>query len=47
MEIGRKIVERKGFEPSIPFRGIHAFQACSFDRSDTSLFNFGYDQGNK
>ena len=26
---------REGFEPSIPF-GIHAFQACSFDHSDTS-----------
>ncbi len=29
--------ERKGFEPSIPFRGIHTFQACSFNHSDTSL----------
>jgi len=31
--------ERKGFEPSIPFRGIHAFQACSFNHSDTSLYS--------
>ncbi len=29
--------EKKGFEPSIPFWGIHAFQACAFDRSATSL----------
>ena len=26
---------REGFEPSMPF-DIHAFQACSFDRSDIS-----------
>jgi hypothetical protein len=31
------LAERKGFEPSIPFRGIHTFQACSFNHSDTSL----------
>lgn len=30
-------VERKRFELSIPFRGIHTFQACSFNHSDTSL----------
>ena len=29
------LVEREGFEPSIRCR-IHAFQACSFSRSDTS-----------
>src|SRR5580698_673048 len=28
--------EREGFEPSIPFRSIHTFQACSFDHSDIS-----------
>jgi hypothetical protein len=28
--------EREGFEPSIPFRGIHAFQACQFNHSCTS-----------
>ena len=28
--------ERKGFEPSIRCR-IHAFQACAFDHSATSL----------
>lgn len=31
------VVERKRFELSIPFRGIHTFQACSFNHSDTSL----------
>lgn len=25
--------ERRGFEPLIPFRGIHAFQACQFNHS--------------
>jgi hypothetical protein len=34
------IAERKGFEPSIPFWGIHAFQACAFDHSATSLMSF-------
>jgi hypothetical protein len=33
----KPVAERKGFEPSIPFRGIHTFQACSFNHSDTSL----------
>ncbi len=28
--------EREGFEPSIPFWGIHAFQACAFDHSAIS-----------
>src|SRR5690606_2876597 len=32
--------ERAGFEPAIPFRGIHTFQACSFNHSDTSPFKF-------
>ncbi len=31
----RKLAVREGFEPSMPF-DIHTFQACSFDRSDTS-----------
>ena len=31
-----KLAEREGFEPSIRYERIHAFQACSFDRSDTS-----------
>ncbi|MFM1913312.1 MAG: hypothetical protein RIR51_1150, partial [Bacteroidota bacterium] len=30
-------VEGKGFEPSISFRPIHTFQACSFNHSDTPL----------
>ena len=28
--------ERGGFEPPIPFRGIHAFQACLFNHSSIS-----------
>lgn len=28
--------EREGFEPSIRYERIHAFQACSFNRSDIS-----------
>ena len=31
-----KLAVREGFEPSIRFRRIHAFQACSLNRSDTS-----------
>ena len=30
------LAESEGFEPSIPFRGIHTFQACSFNHSDNS-----------
>ena len=33
-----KFAETEGFEPSIPFRGIHTFQACSFNHSDKSPF---------
>ena len=32
------IAERRGFEPRIPFWGIHAFQACLFNHSSTSPF---------
>ena len=28
--------ERRGFEPRIPFRSIHAFQACLFNHSSIS-----------
>jgi hypothetical protein len=28
--------ERQGFEPWIPFGGIHTFQACSLNHSDIS-----------
>src|SRR3569833_555735 len=31
-----KLAEREGFEPSVRFWRTHTFQACSFDRSDTS-----------
>jgi hypothetical protein len=30
------MAEREGFEPSVRFWRTHTFQACSFDRSDTS-----------
>ena len=33
--LAKKLAVREGFEPSMPF-DIHAFQACSFDHSDTS-----------
>ena len=33
--IGRSLAVREGFEPSVRCR-THTFQACSFDRSDTS-----------
>ena len=32
------LAERKGFEPSIHFWRIHAFQACALNHSATSLF---------
>ena len=32
----KSFAERGGFEPPIPFRGIHAFQACLFNHSSTS-----------
>ncbi len=31
-----ELAEREGFEPSIRFGRIHAFQACAFDRSAIS-----------
>ncbi len=33
----RKMVEGKGFEPSVSLRPTHAFQACSLNHSDTPL----------
>ena len=35
------MAERKGFEPSIRYSRIHAFQACDFNHSSTSLWEFG------
>jgi hypothetical protein len=32
----KKLAEREGFEPSVRSYRTHAFQACSFDRSDIS-----------
>ena len=32
--------ERRGFEPRIPFWGIHAFQACLFNHSSTSPYGY-------
>ena len=34
--IFQNLAVREGFEPSIRYERIHAFQACSFNRSDTS-----------
>ena len=34
------LAERKGFEPSIRYERIHAFQACDFNHSSTSLLRF-------
>ena len=33
---GLCFAERPGFEPGVPFRGTHAFQACHFSHSCTS-----------
>src|SRR5208282_3213237 len=33
---GKIMAEREGFEPSIPFWSMHAFQACAFNHSATS-----------
>ena len=33
-----KLADGEGFEPSVPFRGTHAFQACPIDRSGTRPF---------
>ena len=37
----KKNAERTRFELVIPFRGIHAFQACLFNHSSTSPTDFG------
>ena len=34
------IAERTRFELVIPFRGIHAFQACLFNHSSTSPYGY-------
>ncbi len=33
--IFQNLAVREGFEPSIRYERIHAFQACSFNHSDT------------
>ena len=38
------MAERKGFEPSIRYERIHAFQACDFNHSSTSLLRFAIVQ---
>ena len=35
LRLVRRLAERKGFEPSVPF-GTHDFQSCTFDHSVTS-----------
>ena len=32
------LADGEGFEPSVPLRGTHAFQACPIDRSGTRPF---------
>ena len=39
------LAESEGFEPSIPLRGIHTFQACAFDHSANSPFKGGAKYG--
>src|SRR5208282_1716188 len=39
-----KLAEREGFEPSIPFWSMHAFQACAFSHSAISPPNLKFDQ---
>jgi hypothetical protein len=34
--------EKAGFEPAVPFRGTHAFQACLFNHSSISPCHFGW-----
>ena len=36
-KLGLGLAERKGFEPSIRYKRIHAFQACALNHSATSL----------
>ena len=37
-ELGNELAERKGFEPSIRYQRIHAFQACALSHSATLFF---------
>ena len=37
--ISSEFAEKIGFEPTKPFRGLHAFQACLFNHSSTSPFD--------
>ena len=39
--------ERIGFEPTKPFRGLHAFQACLFNHSSTSPCRFCFSKVEK
>ena len=36
------LAERAGFEPAVPFRGTHAFQACQFSHSCISPDKSGF-----
>ena len=44
IEFGGYVAERKGFEPPVRCR-THAFQACSLNHSDTSLYNVDFKNG--
>ena len=43
----KQTAERTRFELVIPFRGIHAFQACLFNHSSTSPSDFGVQRYGK
>lgn len=34
----RSVADGGGFEPPVPYKGTHAFQACTIDRSVTHPF---------
>lgn len=38
------LAETKGFEPLIPFRGIHTFQACLFNHSSRSPYKIFFNE---
>jgi hypothetical protein len=40
------LAEREGFEPSIRYKRIHAFQACAFSHSATSPESIAILSGN-
>lgn len=41
------VAEKAGFEPAVRYYRTHAFQACTFNHSVTSPFDFQLDAGVK